>query len=246
MPQDLGGVLANVAGSYAPSAGGAGRPGTSEAAITVQRIDHPDGTRSWAVEIPGTQQGSPAAAVPTDLSTNLQLMARQRDDMTAAVIEAMRAAGVGPDEPVLLAGHSQGGMVAMSVASATVGTFAVKAVVTAGSPDLPGPPPPGVQVLAIRHTADLVPQVDGLPDHGTSLLTVVERDLEATGETDVISTIEAHSVSRYVETAEMLPDAVGADPGYQRFMDVAAPILGQEGATAVTTQYDASRAPSGS
>ena len=41
--------------------------------------------------------------------------------MTDAVLEAMGEAGVGPDEPVMLAGHSQGGMVAMSVAAA-VGT----------------------------------------------------------------------------------------------------------------------------
>ncbi|GAA3814517.1 alpha/beta hydrolase [Cellulomonas soli] len=246
VPQDTAGVLANVARSYAPHAGGTGLPGTSEATISVQRLDHPDGTRSWVVEIPGTQDGGVAGEVPTDMSTNLQLMAQAPDDMTAAVVQAMHDAGIGADEPVLLAGHSQGGMVAMNVASAAAGTFAVKAVVTAGSPDLPGPPPPGVQVLAIRHTADAVPQTDGTPDHGTAMLTVVTRDLDVTGQPGAVSTIEAHDVRRYVDTAGTLPDAVGDDPGYQRFLAVAEPLLGEEGTTAVTTQYEVSRAGGGS
>lgn len=244
VPQDVQGVVANVAASYDARPGGTGLPGTREATISVQQLDHPDGTRSWVVEIPGTEDGSFAADVPTDMSTNLQLMAQQPDDMTAAVIRAMRDAGVAADEPVLLAGHSQGGMVAMSVAAATVGTFAVTTVVTVGSPDLPVPPPPGVQVLAVRHAEDLVPQTDGTPDYGTSQLTVVTRGLVATGDDPALSTIEAHDVRRYVETAGELPDAVGDDPGYRRFMDAAAPVLGGEGTTALTTQYEVSRAPS--
>ena len=53
-PRTMAEVLGNVAASYdrepTPFA-----PGTPEGVISVQQLTHPDGTRTWVIEIPGTE-----------------------------------------------------------------------------------------------------------------------------------------------------------------------------------------------
>lgn len=53
------------------------------------------------------------------------------------VAEAMRQAGIGKDEPVALIGHSQGGIVAATLASDWAEEYTIEHVVTAGSPVAP-------------------------------------------------------------------------------------------------------------
>jgi pimeloyl-ACP methyl ester carboxylesterase len=77
----------------------------------------------------------------------------------------MRAAGVRRTDRVMLVGHSEGGMVAVTTATscARSGRFRVSHVVTAGAPiglaaaRLPG----SVQLLAIENRNDVVPHLDG-------------------------------------------------------------------------------------
>ena len=63
-------MLDNVARSYdrepAPL-----RPGTPEGVISVQQLTHPDGTRAWVVEIPGTEDWGLNDVNPMDLTTNV-------------------------------------------------------------------------------------------------------------------------------------------------------------------------------
>jgi hypothetical protein len=240
-PRDPAGLLRNVARSYA--AGHGGEPGTPAGTITVQRLDHPDGSRSWAVEIPGTQTAGLNADVPTDATTNLRLMAGLPDDMSTAVVEAMRQAGIPPDEPVALTGHSQGGMVAMKVAALTVGLFDVRAVVTAGSPDIPGRIPPGVAALHVRHGQDLVPQVDGSPDEPSADAVVLEHRLPATDHGGQPGISQAHAVTAYVETVDDAWTALDGQPALRAFDRELADVLGPDGTTAVTLQFQATRDP---
>ena len=73
----------------------------------------------------------------------------------------MRDAGIGSDEPVLLVGHSQGGIEAAWIASHS-SEFSVTQVVTAGSPiAVLGDYPAGTQVLSLEHHGDVVPLLDG-------------------------------------------------------------------------------------
>ena len=82
---------------------------------------------------------------------------------------------MGPGEPILLTGHSQGGMVAAAVA-AHGSPYDVTNVVTFGSPtaqvaDLPA----DVHVLSLEHDGDLVPQLAGLA-HPTAEHVIVHFD----------------------------------------------------------------------
>ena len=155
----------------------------------------------------------------------------------------MRLSGIGPDEPVLLAGHSQGGMVAMSVAAAVGSAYSVRAVVTAGSPDIPKAVPAGVEVRHYRHTEDAVPQLDGVPDQTSASVTVVTRDLSASGGPATPTVLEAHAVRRYVETAAEADRALAGSPGVRAFDAAAHEVLGPPGTTAVTRQFQVTRDP---
>ena len=234
-PRSVADVLANVARSYAGQSV-TGEAGTPPGTVTVQRLDHPDGTRAWVVEVPGTQEWRPASPVPADTTTNLRLVAGLHDDMTTAVVTAMRRAGVAPAEPVLLAGHSQGGMVVQRVAAGAAGMFDVRAVVTAGSPDTLDSTPPGVQVRHYRHRQDVVPQLDGTPDRAGAQVVVVTRDLgEGAGP------VGAHDVRRYVETARKAESVLAASPSSRDFDAAVARVLGPAGTTVTTEQYVATR-----
>src|SRR5699024_1974110 len=94
------------------------------------------------------------------------------------IIRAMREAGVGPTDPVVITGHSQGGMVAVNVANHpdAVREFTIEGVITAGSPISNLAAPDG-HTLALEHTEDPVP---GLDDASNSLapgMVTVERPL---------------------------------------------------------------------
>ena len=98
------------------------------------------------------------------MGTNLDLIAGGTDDYQQGILEAMTQAGIAADEPVLIVGHSQGGMEAVAIAAGESG-FTVTDVVTAGSPTAQvGQLPDGLNVLSIEQHGDLVPLLDGEPN----------------------------------------------------------------------------------
>ena len=133
--------------------------------------------RHVIVDIPGldTLNPSPNDSDPTSLGTSLRTLVGARSTYGDGVIEAMRQAGVSPTDPVLLVGHSQGGMVAMTVAKelAGRGTFNVTNVITAGSPVAHITVPRSVHVLAIENDGDFVPHLDGATNPDRTNLTTV-------------------------------------------------------------------------
>ncbi len=233
-PRSTADVLQNVAGSY-------DGPGVPEGTFTVQQLTRPDGSRSWVVEIPGTEDWGINADNAMDSTTNGRLGASLPDDMTDAVLDAMRLCGIAPDEPVMLAGHSQSGMVAMSVAAAAGTAYRVRAVVTAGAPDLTPPVPASVQVRHYRHVQDGVPQVDGIPDQPARNIVVVTRDLPR--ERGVLTPLDGHDVHRYVQTAAQADEALAGSPAMRGFDQAADDVLGPPGTTAVTRRFQVTRDP---
>lgn len=214
--------------------------------IGLQRLDHADGTTSWVVAIPGTRSWDLAGGVdPMDNGTNLALVACLPDAMTQAVEEVLLRAGVGPDEPVVLAGHSQGGMVAVRAAAALSGTFTVAAVVTAGSPVGSMPLPAHVPALHLEHAADYVPALDGRPNPDRPTRTTVVRAASPSGGAgrglapgDVAG---AHGCRGYVETAELV-DA-GGDRSLDAFGKDLRRALGDSTALATQQRYVVARVP---
>lgn len=131
--------------------------------IDIQRIGEGDDAR-YVVNLPGTDSWGDDAGDVRDLQSNLQLVGGQDTAYTRGIMEAMRDAGIPPGAPVMLVGHSQGGMAAVHLAADPdfQSQYDVRHVVTAGSPTAQVPDVPGgTQVLSLENTGDLVPLTDG-------------------------------------------------------------------------------------
>ena len=137
---------------------------TSPREVTIDRIVDADGNVSWMIVIPGTGDFVSADGEVIDGVSDLENLDGSMSDATDLVLAAMAEAGIGPDEPVLLAGHSAGGMIASALASSKACPYSVKAVVTVGSPVAAIPHTPGVSSLHIENEPDLVPALDGRPN----------------------------------------------------------------------------------
>lgn len=172
-------------------------------------------TRSWTVDIRGTQSFFIGQSGPQDMTTNLQGVAGMASDQFDAIVEAMDAAGISPEEAVEFAGHSQGGIMAAQLAAdpAVRARYNVVSVVTAGSPTATVAPS-DVPVLSYENAGDIVPGLDGNATRGDNVTTVRFHDYEAAAhpEDPVPS---SHSAPLYVDEIRSTLDAARAssDPG---------------------------------
>jgi hypothetical protein len=151
-PVNLFAVLSRIPGSNH------GRP-----MVHVEHVDGPLGRR-WLVYIPGTAAWSPTPGeTPFDLSADVRLISHHRSAAMVGIAEALRSLGARVGEPVLLAGHSQGGLIAAGLASDPRfrRQFTVTHVLTAGAPIGSMSIPAQVQVLSIEHRDDPVPRLEG-------------------------------------------------------------------------------------
>lgn len=134
--------------------------------IDVRILTMPNGSRRAIVDITGTKSWDPLPTHDvTSLTTNARALVGKPTAYEGGVLAAMRTAGVRPTDDVMLVGHSEGGMVAVTTARDAVksGQFNVTHVVTAGAPigRTVGQLPTRVQVLALENTQDVVPHLDG-------------------------------------------------------------------------------------
>ncbi|MGY1836967.1 hypothetical protein ACI79P_17885 [Blastococcus sp. SYSU DS0510] len=151
--------------------------------IGVRVLTRADGTTAYVVDIPGTQDwdlpGGPVNPATHDLGTNVRVLGGDVTTRQRAIAEALRRAGAGPADPVMLVGHSQGGMVAAQAAH-DAGTadfpYDVRCVLTAGSPIGRVAVPAGVQVLALENEHDVVPHLDGRDNDDDANVTTVTFD----------------------------------------------------------------------
>jgi pimeloyl-ACP methyl ester carboxylesterase len=192
-----------------------------ECRVRVVEVPQPDGSSAWILELPGTQAWDPRpAANPFDLTTDVEAMAGE------ATMAAAGAAGVlataqsrrgrfGAGDPVMLVGHSQGGILAASLASDPQFRAAqrVTDVVTFGAPVSHFPVPAGVHVLSVEHRQDPVPRLDGGRNPDRAGWVTVERDLSrAVGRPSAALT---HRATEYLDTAQLIDGRLAdgtADP----------------------------------
>ncbi|MGF0115123.1 hypothetical protein ACQFYA_02195 [Promicromonospora sp. Marseille-Q5078] len=157
-------ALARTADLYPQGSGVVGRPGVGVPAgtLAVERVSHEDGSTSWTVLIPGTQ-ALLSPTNPFDAATDLDLMAHESADVSAAVEQALDLAGADEDEEVVLVGHSLGGIAATALAASPAfrAKHPVGGVVTAGAPTATFATPAGVPVLHLENDEELVSTVDG-------------------------------------------------------------------------------------
>ena len=211
--------------------------------ISVRALTHADGTIAYIVDIPGTKHTAlPGASVnpqTNDLGTNLRVLGGDVTTRQRAIAEALRLAGAGPSDPVMLVGHSQGGMVAAQAAS-DAGTaafdFDVRSVVTAGSPIGRVDVPTSVHLLAIENAYDIVPHLDSRPnDDDANVTTVTVDDQQG-------SVGENHGIRSGYLTAARAVDR-SDDPSIEAFRASADPFLVGPGddAEVVVHVYEISR-----
>ena len=117
------------------------------------------------VFVPGTRTGSLGwTSNPMDMKTNLQEISGRVSNVEIGLEKALAAAGVKPTDRVMLVGHSQGGLVAISAAERSKTgqfPFLVEKVVTFGSPVASHASKNLPAVLAVENSYDLVPKLDG-------------------------------------------------------------------------------------
>jgi len=220
-PRGVSDLLARVAACY-PAAGAP--PG----GVRVEGVSGPDGRRAWVVEIPGTQEWSPRPGPnPADLTADVAALGGASTAAAATVVRALELAGAGPSDPVLLAGHSLGGMLAAALAADPGFTrrFRVTHVVAAGSPLAGYRVPAGVAVLALEHDDDLVPALDGAPDPDRANWITVRRSPRRGR-----SPAAAHDCLAYAETGALV-DA-SPDASVRAWLAGLTPFLARPGATA--------------
>ncbi len=186
-------------------------PGSS-GDVRITRIDNGTGTPAYVVAIPGTESWSPSAgATGRDLTANLALVAGQPTAAAESVRLAMDQAGIPPGSPVMLVGHSQGGIIAGTLASdpSFVQKYGVTNVLTYGAPIDHLDIDPSVQVMQVQHQTDLVPRLDlGGLRTGDSPIPSHQPTVTLDNPGGMFDVVTNHS---YVEYANSVRDELGAD-----------------------------------
>lgn len=213
--------------------------------VRVVQVPQAGGSSAWVVVIPGTQEWSPRAGPnPSDATTDVLLMAQQDTLLAAGVAQALvtaqREAGrAGLGEPVLLVGHSQGGIVAATLA-AEPGfrqRQRVTHVVASGAPIARLPVPGDVSVFALEHRQDAVPRLEGERNVDRRGWLTVTRDLRGS---EVRTAGASHAAGRYRETAAEVDASRSASVAQWR--REAAPFLaGDAHGTATVRDYRLTR-----
>lgn len=159
------------------------------------------------VYIAGTVTFDPkTGSEPFDFASDLNGVGGGASASYQAVIEAMKQAGVTPDSPVVLNGYSQGGLLASQVAAS--GQFNVHGVVTFGAPSAQVHIPASIPVLTVRNAEDLVPATSGYDVNPNAV--VVERPVFAGGPVPSDSTVPAHDLGYYQQTAAVVDESTSS------------------------------------
>lgn len=210
--------------------------------IDVRVLSHPDGTHSYIVDIPGTKtwDGPGLNTALNDFGTNVHGIAGDPTTREQAVADALRRAGAGPRDPVMLIGHSQGGLIAAQAAhDSGTGSFNynVTHVLTAGAPIGRVEIPPTVQVLALENSHDIVPHLDARANADLPNVTTVTFDRQNGSIGDNHGLVDAYA-----------PAAVALDhsdnPSVRAYLNSAGAFVAAlgDGATIQTNVYTYCRA----
>ncbi|MFT4214593.1 MAG: hypothetical protein QM622_07440, partial [Microbacterium sp.] len=169
-PLDLAHAIKDA--GYVDSLGHYSKDSADETVIKVTQVVDADGVVRWRIALPSTQEwlsrfnGDQGAVNDLDSNLALMLTPELRSQYERAVLEAMRQAGVGPDDPVMLIGFSQGGIMAGTLAAYN-SDYNWDAVVVAGAPIDSMPIPSSTTVVSVQHDADPVPRLDTVVSAGT-------------------------------------------------------------------------------
>jgi len=190
--------------------------------LAVERVAGADGMTRWVVELPGMRHMG-VSADPEDLSGAVSAMALPATAYTRSVVKALDAAGVPRGAPVLLVGHSQGGIVAMDLAGDPAFNgerVQVTHVVVAGSPISSKQVAPGsdTKVVSVENVNDVVTHLDAV-----DAAPVTPQRLTYQFSADGHDVVRTHDAARYARRIEALGDS--PNPLWRGFADGLAPYL---------------------
>ncbi len=177
-----------------------------ENVIEVAVIETEGGPGRYAVTIPGTKTFNPwEADNPLDLTGDLAAMT-ESPHMARAVTEALEEAGAPAGAPVMLTGHSGGGLHARAVAAdpAFLAEFAPKYVITAGSPVGNIPLPEQTRGLNLQQKDDSVAAFDVRAAPDTKNNVTVKFHTDPLDDPHSGGKLGGHSVGNYAGKAELL------------------------------------------
>lgn len=139
---------------------------------------------------------------PRDMGANLRLASNQSTAELAILPEALDRAGVPAGAQLTFVGHSQGGMTAMAAAAdpRIRSRYAVRHVITFGSPIARMPAAGGVRVLSVEHRSDPVPSLDLEPNQATPRHVTVQVGRDTPGPDGT----EHHEMAGYVVAARSI------------------------------------------
>ena len=179
----------------------------SDARQPVIRVEkyQTDGSASrFIVYVPGTQNLSAVNSNPLDMRSNLQLLAGQPSAASRAVDIALRRAGAGRTDQVMLVGYSQGGLVAAQLARQSMAgqlDYRVEQIVTVGSPIGANSAVSLPNVLSIENKSDFVPHLDLISNPNAPNWVTLERDVAG-------DPVQAHEMAAYMQIMGQI-DTVG-------------------------------------
>lgn len=180
--------------------------GAAHGELRIDRITSPAGEDSWQVFIPGGQ-GLDPGNVHSLLHSVSAVDANPTPSM-AMVAAALREVGARKGEPIVITGHSHGGITGSMFANdpRMRAEFDVPLVITAGSPVDRHEIRPDTHVVSIEHTEDFVPGLDGVERTAKPGMTRVERTLSESGDPAIAGgagVFHTHDYPNYVDTARL-------------------------------------------
>jgi dienelactone hydrolase len=175
-----------------------GRLNNQDGRVRIERYETANG-KTAVVYLPGTAEWNPMSSNRTfDIRSDLELAAGSANtDSIDSARNAISAAGISPNEKVILVGYSQGGMVAAELAGSG---FPVSGIVTIGSPIAETEIPKDIPVISLEHTNDVVPAISGKTNPISENWVTATRHLDLHAGQTVIA---AHAMSGYQETAAL-------------------------------------------
>jgi hypothetical protein len=182
---------------------------------------------SYIVQIPSTKVWDPnAGSAANDSTSDVVAMQGEQTALAEAVLEAMRAQGISPTDPVMLEGFSLGGITAGLLASDPTVPFNITHVVTAGSPVARYDIPDDVQVLSLEFEEDPVARLDGRENPDSANWTSVQGDAPRLTDPDsgevephAPGIASSHSSRRYEQFADEVSRS--GDPSVDAFLESA-------------------------
>ncbi len=216
-------------------------------AVKITRVGEGE-DRRWLVCLPGTDHWSlDSSPNPADLEANfrevLNVPSAMRIGMVRAVHDAMRQDGVTQErwarEPVLICGHSQGGLIATALAGADPheAGINVTGVLTLGAPARRMKVREDVTMLAVAHDQDVVPSTDGTPEQVADHRVTIGRRLVRPRQGALYY---AHSSATYTETVRQAERAATVAPWDRagRVVNALREFLPREGEQVRVRVYD--------